>query len=724
MNRRQFLKYSAAGAIASFVPAMFSPVMSRVTSSGRNVSFTSKEFREGIPSICDLCPARCGVLGFREGNYLAGIQGNPKHPGNQGKICARGVAAMNLVYHPKRILHPLMRDGDVESGKWKHISWDEAIGHISKRLQENDGTSTFLTDDSIIDTWLMEELQRFPNLQVVLDEHFYNRTKLSALLETWGPVDEWYDITNTRYLLNLGANPLESDLNFIQFSQRLTESKVVNGLKIVTVDPRLSNTATRSDLWIPIKPGTDSVVILAIANLIMNSNAFDSEFIEKWANVESAALRYHLRKYTPEYAEKYSTIPAETIRQIADELQTHKPALVIAGSNVVSNENGFENERSVLLLNALIGSIDTKGGMCRIRQNRSIANTNITNYPTFSQYSKSKIDQPESNETIFLFKTNPKYQYPSSNFSSNLSDKSNNKKFIISIQSIFDETTIFADIVLPTTVFLEEWHATNHPQVDETPYFAVGKPVTEPRGEARAAAQIMQDIRSVIAPHSGARYIDGESYANNKIIQFVSSRNHKVLWETGVIESESYKYPYKTYEEQGFGTESRRFQLLSNTKTLPDYVPDNSLHQLKKNEFIVVPFSLNIMDERLGDCKWLAEIKHKNACLINAKVGRQLRLKNGDAIKVTQNKTSIVAEVRLTETVHPSIIAVSRGFGHMLVEDNQIPGEKQIDPDTKLIWWQHESYSVNVNTLLDPTNLNKYGSLMTNNTVVTVQPIS
>src|SRR3989304_6312201 len=189
-------------------------------------------------------------------------------------------------------------------------------------------------------------------------------SKKIGMQPTWGPDIETPDFSKTKFILNFGSNILEAAYFMNPYSQRVAEGLVDNGAKLVTFDVRLSNTAGRSDEWFPVNPGTDSIVALAMANVIMQEGLYDAEFISKWTNYSAAKLADHLKSYTPERAEELSGVKAEDIRRIAREFATRQPGTLISGAGVSSQVNGVDNVRCVHLLAAITGNIDNKGGNC------------------------------------------------------------------------------------------------------------------------------------------------------------------------------------------------------------------------------------------------------------------------------------------------------------------------------------------------------------------------
>src|SRR4030067_850037 len=170
------------------------------------------------------------------------------------------------------------------------------------------------------------------------------------------------DVGHSRYILNFGANPYETHFLYVPFIQRLIDARMNLGAKVVTFDVRISQTAGKSDEWFRILPGTDSMVALAMAHVIANEGLWDKQFVERWTNTSPSRLLRHLSPYTPKRAESVSGVRASDIKRIAMEFANAKPGLAIGGGGTLKHINGTSNQKAILLLNAIIGSLDIKGG--------------------------------------------------------------------------------------------------------------------------------------------------------------------------------------------------------------------------------------------------------------------------------------------------------------------------------------------------------------------------
>ncbi|MDW7681393.1 MAG: molybdopterin-dependent oxidoreductase, partial [bacterium] len=334
-SRREFLKISGIGTAAFSVPAAFAGIIP-IDVRGRNVAIFNSKFRKGIHTICDLCPARCGVIGFLRYEDIVAIQGNPNHLNNQGKICARGIAGVNQVYDTDRILHPLKRIGKRGEHKWQQISWEQALAEMSRRLQQiknskNENQFVFQADPHRLRGLTKRFLQAFGKPTLLTGGSYQDFNRQSANQRMWGVDRGIADAANSQYFLIFGGNPFETHPDFVQFNQRLIQARLNKRAKLVTVDPRLSNTAGRSDEWLPIKPGTDAIVALAMANVIVQNQLFDDQFINRWTDVTVNQLRSYLAQFTIEKAAEQSLLDASKIERIALEFARKQPGVALTG---------------------------------------------------------------------------------------------------------------------------------------------------------------------------------------------------------------------------------------------------------------------------------------------------------------------------------------------------------------------------------------------------------
>ncbi|MCC6176090.1 MAG: molybdopterin-dependent oxidoreductase, partial [Chloroflexi bacterium] len=242
-----------------------------------------------VPTICFNCESACGLLAYvdKETRQIRKLEGNPFHPASRGRNCAKGPATLNQVNDPDRLLYPMRRVGERGSGEWERVSWDDALEDIAGRIR------SALTDER--QNEVMYHVGRPGEdgyMERVLwswgvDGHNSHTNICSSGGRTgyafWMGIDRPSpDYANARFIL-LNSAHLESGHYFNPHAQRITEARM-KGAKIAVMDPRLSNTASMADYWMAPAPGTDTIVLLALANILIQEDLFDREFVRKWTN--------------------------------------------------------------------------------------------------------------------------------------------------------------------------------------------------------------------------------------------------------------------------------------------------------------------------------------------------------------------------------------------------------------------------------------------------------
>ena len=346
-----------------------------------------------VPTICFNCESGCGLLAYVDKTTfeIRRFEGNPVHPGSRGRNCAKGPATHNQIYDPERILYPLKRVGERGAGKWKRITWEVALSEIAEKMRE----SRKKRRDGIMYHVGRPGEDHYTNRCITawgVDGHNSHTNICSAGARAgyffWAAGDRPSpDHANARAILLISSH-LETGHYFNPHAQRIIEAKM-NGAKIITFDPRCSNTASKSDVWLPTWPGSEQTVLLAIANHIIQSEQYDREFLRRWVNWAAfleaapeipdapelpigegtfddflACLKVLYADFTFERAAEEAQVPIERIREAAEivadagsRLSTHTWR-----SASIGNLGGWQVSRCLFFLNVLTGSIGTKGG--------------------------------------------------------------------------------------------------------------------------------------------------------------------------------------------------------------------------------------------------------------------------------------------------------------------------------------------------------------------------
>lgn len=339
-----------------------------------------------VPTTCFNCESGCGLTAFidKETNEVRKFEGNPYHPGSRGRNCAKGPATINQITDPDRILYPLRRKGPRGAGEWERVTWDEVLddiaGRIRTALQEGRNNEIAYHVGRPGHEGYMDRILQSWNI----DGH-NSHTNICSSGARFGYAI-WYgydrpspDHANARFILLISAH-LESGHYFNPHAQRIIEAKM-KGAKLAVMDPRLSNTASMSDYWMPSYPGSEAAVLLAMAKVILDEGLYNRPYLENWVNWQEfleakhpdtpveferfiEKLKEEYAAFTPEYAYQESGVRPEMIVEIARKIGEAGEAFAThnwrsAGSG---NLGGWAVARTLHFLNVLTGSVGTKGG--------------------------------------------------------------------------------------------------------------------------------------------------------------------------------------------------------------------------------------------------------------------------------------------------------------------------------------------------------------------------
>lgn len=716
ISRREFFK--RVGVVsAALLPVRYGmgPMLraAELSYGGRSISRTTGVPRYALPSTCLMCPARCGIVGFVEDDKLVKLEGNPRDPNSRGRLCAKGVAGVQYTYNPDRLLHPLKRAGARGEEKWTRITWEEAYKLLTtklKEVRERDAQQefVFMADSEGESPMVTRFLRAFGGATLLNGTALHLANWEKALELSWGVGVEVSDVASAKYILNFGANPYETHPLYVPFIQRLIDARI-NGAKLVTLDPRVSNTAAKSDEWFILKPGADSLIALAMANVIMQLGLYDRDFLHNWVNLPTRKLAEHLSQYTPEMAESVSGMAARDIRRIAAEFATTRPAVAIAGGGTGKHINGTQTVRAITLLNALTGNLDVKGGQCLPRRYEFAEPDPQPPTPPPSPFSPPQEVIPEIRERkrvvslLMTYRSNPVFSHPDTYLTGQVLKEEGLIPFYVAIDSFMTESAAMADLVLPAATYLESWDVHSVPAYEMVPFVTLTQPIVPPQGESvpfhdicmQLARRIGGEMEQYFAFRAMKHYIAG---LIAQIDGLVRAGGLEYLRENGVWFNATAHPQYRSYEKKGFATPSGKYEVYvqqlreAGSAPLPTYEGVPGHQDLKGGEFILITFQSGIHASSMtANCAWLQEIEHTNSLWMNKDVAQAMGLKRGDVVKVTSRQGAIIVRVHLTNGIHPQVVAIATNHGHWACgRIAQAVPFASADPNTALIWWQRQ----------------------------------
>lgn len=327
------------------------------------------------------CHGGCGVLLHVKDGKLQKIEGNANHPYNQGRLCPRALVLKEYMYHPDRLKKPLKRVGKRGEGKWQEMSWGETYDYMEEKMREirdNYGAESMVFVQGTgrnVGGWLVMLAYAYgsPNwLQGGISGNSCYHPRLGSMAITEGAVampdaaqflPQKYDDPDwvvPECTILWGQNPIPTCTDgfyghwFVDLMRR--------GTKFIVIDPTYTWMASKADIWLQIRPGTDGALALSMLNVIINEGLYDREFVEKWT-YGFDKLRQRVQDYPPSRVSEITWIPEEKIVETARFFATSHPANIQMGVPIDMAAQGVHVSNAIVSLWAITGNIDIPGGM-------------------------------------------------------------------------------------------------------------------------------------------------------------------------------------------------------------------------------------------------------------------------------------------------------------------------------------------------------------------------
>jgi anaerobic selenocysteine-containing dehydrogenase len=587
ITRRRFLYLTGAAAGVTLLPAEFSELLGAVAQSERH--WPGPGVETFVNSVCQLCPGGCGIRVRTLDGWPVRIQGNPDHPINRGGVCPKGAAGLQALYDPDRIRRPLRRVGERGSGRWKEIGWTEAIDLASGRLA---GPRAAGRPESLVVIGgqyrgLMRSLwDRFlaaygsPNYVSMPSGCEISDDVLRLTQGIDGPIG--YDLEKASYVLSFGVSLLEGSWSPVwqmRAYAELRQGDAGRRAKIVQADTRFSVTAAKADEWLPVRPGSDGVLALGLAHVIVREGLFDRAFVgehgsgfEDWTDGTGARREGFrsvvLRGYPPPAVAKATGIPVDRIERVAREFAAARPAVAMGDRGSARYANGLHTRWAIHCLNALVGSIDRPGGIVIPREVPFTPLPALAADPVAEQgRSRPRVDgapgaprassaihrlpeairsgRPYPVESVFLYYANPVFSLPGA---LGMRAALERVPFVVSFSPYHDESTRSADLVLPDHTFLERWQDDPTPRNVPFASLAIRQPVRAPLYDTRASSDVLLDLAKGLGGSIEAAlpWKDTEAFLKERVQGVYDSGRGRLLASAGAADSSARLEPEGT----------------------------------------------------------------------------------------------------------------------------------------------------------------------------------
>ncbi len=742
VDRRKFIHLGAWSGAALALPNPLKLAQKERKPWNEQSAKITRKHRNPRPTTCSLCDNHCGIMSYRDGDRVVMLLGNKEHPVAGGKICAKAYGQLDRLYDFDRILKPRKRVGERGEGKWLDISWDEAYKILQDKLtpvHDNKGANlTFINgrDELLTSSFL----SLFPEASRVAADDQISLARFQQ--EVFGQSVSFRHYKQCRYVLNFAADPFRRGGAYITEVQSLVEGMTENALELVTIAGRLSQTGGKSAAWHPVHPRHYGDVAKAIAYVMLAQGWYDKASLTQ-SGVDVSELKTHLKAFTPANVSKQTGLSEKIFAGIAKKLSHRTPALVIMGEEVFQTDNGWENACAIELLNILCGALAPKGAL------------KFDNAYAFANGSDSKADKPSKSASWFFhnLKQNNKPQVLISYQANPVFDNFNGKwwpqtllknRVLVPFYAAFDtyinETSQFADLILPMATELESWGLFSRRVNHREQCLSLRQPVSRPTDEIlllrKAKIKNLELFNPAMAPVESSREFNqvvldlgkkllGASLAGPFRHADVESYIKEILANVpGMINAGGLAELKKT----GFFLYP---DIVQKSQSLALQVKD--LGQLKPvikeaysaEDLYLIPFAWQVLDSQTANSKYLAELRHENPLWINPERARKLGLKDGDQVKLKTAVDELLVKVWTTQAIHPDCVAMATGHGHSKI--GRVAQAKNIadyDPMTKSllsrknffftpytfrlaswdkkepIWWHKDGNGTHVNSLL------------------------
>ncbi|HEX9015776.1 MAG TPA: molybdopterin-dependent oxidoreductase [Chloroflexota bacterium] len=678
MDRREFLKLAGASLVGTSVFGLSGCTYPQYG----NVIPPYVDQPDGIipgqpvfyATVCRLCEAGCGIAVRTLEGRAHKNEGNPNHPVSLGRLSALGQAGLTRLYNPDRIKNPLRLRGKRGSGDYEAISWDDAVGALAGKLKDaagaRDGVAFLSRPLSGSEGRFVQTLMGALGSGRVLTFESLGRDTYRRAAQVsfgWNTLPH-LDIENARYILSFGAEFLGSWLSPVRYGAGYGQFRQgrqgVRG-RHVQVEPRMSQTGANADEWVPVRPGTDGLLALGIARVMIDEKLVQSPNLPQ-------PLQAQVTRYSVDDIARMTDVPADRVRGLARDFAAARPGIAIGGSSAVGHTNSLATLVAINALNYLVGSVGQPGGLV-FSPDPPVANTPVGQPATLKGVSDlASAISGGAVKAALVYDANPLYSLPAE---TRFGQAFQSVPFVASFSSFMDETTAQADLILPDHTYLESW-GDQVPQPG-LPVATVGllQPVVDPVFDTR---QFGDTILAVAKAMGGAQ---AGAFPWQSYYDFLRENWGGVqkLNRGSVVEPNFDDFWRKALSQGGWWDTQPQ-------GNAPAPAPQGaglsglSLDPPKfggdEKDF---PFVLHLYESpALGDgaaanLPWLQEMPDPMTTAswgswveINPDVARKMDIVDGDVIEVESPSGKVQAPAYVFPPIRPDVVAMPLGQGHSM----------------------------------------------------------
>ncbi|OGW15493.1 MAG: hypothetical protein A3G93_10680 [Nitrospinae bacterium RIFCSPLOWO2_12_FULL_45_22] len=684
MDRREFLKLSGLVATGSLLTNCGQGKPTEYLHAYPETPFqVIPGLGQWYASICQQCPAGCGIVVRVVDGRAKKIEGNPLYPLNRGKVCARGQAGLQVLYNPDRIRGPLKLTGRRGSGAYEKISWAEGLKLLADKLRElkDKGEEQGLWFISRLlrgnFAWLVEKfLMLFGSHNYLSYEPFSPDPLIRANAMIFGEeAIPAYDLADINYLLSFSANFLETWLSPVRYGVgygQMRQGRPGQRGKFIQVEPRLSMTAANADEWIPIKPGYEGILALGLAHIILKEGLYKGQIDNPLAWEEA------LKEYAPKKVAELTGVSADKIIRVAREFATRGPSLALGGGTAGATTNGVFNLVAINTLNILVGS------KIKFPPPSPFSELPPTNRPSPDLSAKAQagrmttfVNTMRAGEVklLMLYDTNPVFTLPEVSGFQKAIEK---VPFIVSFGSFMDDTTSLADLILPEHTYLERWgDDVPEPGLD---IFLAGimQPVVNPVFDTRATANVLLGLAKELGGEL-AEALPWKGYAE------LLKERWRIIQQSkrGSIQEEDFEEFWSTLLQVGYWWDSytpapppptaKGKKGKQEAPILPLELPEYGARPEEYPYHLHINPSVAFTEGQGANQPWLQELPDPITTVvwgswveINPETARKLGITEGAPVWVESPHGRALVPALIYPGIMPEVVSMPAGQGHTL----------------------------------------------------------
>ena len=669
LSRRDFLKVTAGAAVATgFAPAVRKIIIEPFV---RPPEETLPGKATWYASTCRQCPAGCGIIVRTINGRAKKIEGNPNHPLNRGKLCARGQAGLQVLYNPDRLKNAVLQSGGRGSSKFEPLYWPDALELLAQKITTlSDPTRLAFLGGLMPDhlyhlvyRW-MEALGAPPPIMFDLLTALEGRSSIMQASESLFGVPQYpvYDIQNADVIFSFGANFLETWGSPVSYNHAFGEFRQgQSGGRgfFAQFESRLSATAASADEWVPLRPGTDGLVALAIGRIILENrlSVFTQKEADFYQDVEVSALA------------DASGVSVEKLERLANILASANRPLVVPGGYPLGQQNGHAAFLAIQALNLLLRRYGQRGGVY-LSSPIPVDTLPSAGAPDSFQSVQALIERMRSGKVdlLLIHGANPIFELPAA---AGFAEAIRHVPYVVSFSPFIDETAVWADLVLPDHTYLEAWgYQIPSPGADR-PVVSSQQPIVQPLYDTRSTA----DVILALAAKQGGAIAAALPWADEVLfledasgglfgssLSAYSPKSAGAFWAAWRLNGGWWSEGELRQEPEPIG--------------FPD-TPLPAAHPQFEGEQDEFPFhlhpyvSLGLSDGRGANLPWLQEMpdpmttaRWETWIEINPQTAHELGIENNDIVHVLSPYGEIEAIVVVFPGIRPDVVAMPIGQGH------------------------------------------------------------